>query len=349
MKIANLEDSDVPVRRDERRAVAERVVSYLRDSGEYQYSLKSEVLDPNVDPLEDFLFNRKSGHCEYYASALALMLRSVGIPTRLINGYKGGIPDEETGSLQVQQRHAHAWTEVFYGRRWHLMDATPAAEREEVVESVGDSSLSWFEFKEGLKGIWSRYVVSMNYSYQRRNIYKFSAEELRAFWNSLGTSLRQWGRQVVEFIKHPERWFSLRGGLTAFILLTLLTGIGFVCRWIFRKLRRWFARSHRGRIRRRQVEFYERFLRLCETHNLAKEPTQTPREFSRQVANEWSLLLIDHGWTGLPASLVDKFYAVRFGEELLPPSDERELIATLQKLEQVVQARENGKPRSASA
>ena len=63
---------------------------YLRQSGDFSYTLKLEVTDPTLDPVEDFLVNRKSGHCEYFASALALLLRSVGIPARVVNGFKGG-------------------------------------------------------------------------------------------------------------------------------------------------------------------------------------------------------------------------------------------------------------------
>lgn len=349
LDIAGLQLSDLPVRVDARREVAQRVVSHLRDSGQFKYSLKSEVLEPEIDPLEDFLINRKQGHCEYYASALALMLRSIGIPTRLVNGYKGGIENEETGKFEVQQRHAHAWTEVYYDQTWHTMDATPAAERDKAVEAVGDSSLSWGELQKKMKLLWSRYVVSMNYNYQSRTIYRFTADEFKAFWNSLEVTFNRWIGQIVEFLKHPERWFSLRGGITAFILLTLLTGIGFVCRWIVRKLRRWFARSQDMRRRRRQVEFYELFLRLCERQQLFKEPTQTPREFSRQVADKWNQLLTDHGWNSLPASLVDKFYAVRFGDELLAPSDEQDLLATLQQLEQAMEISSNGKPKITTA
>src|SRR5262249_38000776 len=55
--------------------------AHLRDSGIYAYSLNMAVVDPDIDPVEDFLFNRQRGHCEYFASALALMLRAVDVPS----------------------------------------------------------------------------------------------------------------------------------------------------------------------------------------------------------------------------------------------------------------------------
>ena len=70
-----------------------------------------------LDPVEDFLVNRKKGHCEYFASALALLLRSVNIPSRIVNGFKGGDWNELTETMNVRQKHAHSWVEAFIGLR----------------------------------------------------------------------------------------------------------------------------------------------------------------------------------------------------------------------------------------
>ena len=78
---------------------------YLRDSGEFGYTLEMNVVDPSLDPVEDFLVNRKEGHCEYFASALALLLRSIDIPARMVNGFKGGDWNELT---QVDERPPEA-------------------------------------------------------------------------------------------------------------------------------------------------------------------------------------------------------------------------------------------------
>ena len=72
-------------------------------------------IDRSIDPVQDFLVNRKKGHCEYFASALALLLRSVNIPSRVVNGFKGGDWNELTETLNVRQKHAHSWVEAFVG------------------------------------------------------------------------------------------------------------------------------------------------------------------------------------------------------------------------------------------
>ena len=73
------------------------------------------MVDPTLDPVVDFLVNRKAGHCEYFASALTLLLRSVGIPARMVNGFKGGDWNDLAQVLYVRQKHAHSWVEAYLG------------------------------------------------------------------------------------------------------------------------------------------------------------------------------------------------------------------------------------------
>ncbi len=89
---------------DDPDAIARRahaIEAFLRDSGQYNYSLRMDVIDPTLDPVEDFLVNRKQGHCEYFASALALLLRSIDIPARIVIGFKGGDFSDLTQTMNV--------------------------------------------------------------------------------------------------------------------------------------------------------------------------------------------------------------------------------------------------------
>ena len=67
-----------------------------------------------VDPLEYFLFDIQRGYCDYYATAMAMMLRTVGVPARTASGYAEGLFDEESQSYYITQRDAHTWVEVFF-------------------------------------------------------------------------------------------------------------------------------------------------------------------------------------------------------------------------------------------
>jgi hypothetical protein len=84
---------------------------------------------PNhVYPLESFLFQDKAGYCQQFAGAMALMLRMVGIPTRVVSGFAPGTPDSDNGSYIVHDFDAHSWVEVYFrGVGWVTFDPTPAA------------------------------------------------------------------------------------------------------------------------------------------------------------------------------------------------------------------------------
>ncbi|MEW6116044.1 MAG: transglutaminaseTgpA domain-containing protein [Nitrospirota bacterium] len=100
------------------------LLTYLK-KGDYKYTL--ENLPVSKSPLEDFLLSNKQGNCEYFASAMAVMLRVADIPSRVVGGYRGGDYNEIGGYYLVAQKNAHVWVEVYLeGRGWIRIDPTPA-------------------------------------------------------------------------------------------------------------------------------------------------------------------------------------------------------------------------------
>jgi protein-glutamine gamma-glutamyltransferase len=121
-KITSLADS-LADDQDQLKTV-ESVRNFLRNNFTYSLSLHP---DPN-EPLADFLFNTKSGHCQYFATAMAVLLRTQKIPTRLVNGFYGGEWNEYGQYYAIRQGDAHSWVEVFIeGRGWMVFDPTPTA------------------------------------------------------------------------------------------------------------------------------------------------------------------------------------------------------------------------------
>ena len=103
---------------------ATAIEAYLRSN--YQYTLTPTEPPASADPLEYFLFNSKEGYCEYFASAMGDMLRSLGIPTRLVNGYGPGAYDEKLGRYVVKESDAHTWVEAYFpGYGWIPFEPTP--------------------------------------------------------------------------------------------------------------------------------------------------------------------------------------------------------------------------------
>jgi transglutaminase-like putative cysteine protease len=80
------------------------------------------------DPVADFLFTARQGHCEYFASAMVLMLRALGVPARLVNGFQTGEYSEAADVFTVRQSDAHSWVEVYFSEQgWVQFEPTPDA------------------------------------------------------------------------------------------------------------------------------------------------------------------------------------------------------------------------------
>jgi hypothetical protein len=99
--------------------------SFLRSR--YAYSFATVLTSQNVTPLDDFLFVTKRGHCEFFASALAVLLRAQGIPSRVVNGALAHSYNPVTGFYEVRAFDGHAWVEAYIaGRGWVTFEPTPA-------------------------------------------------------------------------------------------------------------------------------------------------------------------------------------------------------------------------------
>src|ERR1019366_5904852 len=97
--------------------------SYLRKN--FSYTLELPKTDMR-DPIANFLFRRKKGHCEYFASAMAVMLRTIGIPSRVTTGFAGGVYNPISGWYVVRASDAHSWVEAYLPRLgWTTFDPTP--------------------------------------------------------------------------------------------------------------------------------------------------------------------------------------------------------------------------------
>jgi transglutaminase-like putative cysteine protease len=322
--------------------IAETLESYLRDSGKYRYSLDMSIEDPDLDPIEDFLFNRMEGHCEYFATALALMIRSAKIPARIVSGYKGGIPHTSGGknSLEVQQRFAHLWVEAWVDREgWTTFDATPMEERAQSIASVTAKKTSiWSDVQSTLSGLWSENVLNMTLDRQEESIYKPIRElafSVGTFLTQLITSPKSAFQTLWKVLTDRERWFSVGGIIFAVTFVILLGGIVWIGRWVTWMVRVWAAKliDRRSRPQRRVIEFYDRFVRLMNARGLQRRPTETQSEFADQVASAFSPELRAAGLRDSPGLISRLFYQVRFGDQELSTEDLEQMGQLLDKLE----------------
>ena len=99
---------------------------------------------PGDDPLAHFLFETRAGHCEYFASAMTIMLRTLGIPTREVNGFLPGEYNDLGGDYIVRASDAHSWVEVYFpGNGWMTFDPTPPAAGIRRQVSLRASTNTW--------------------------------------------------------------------------------------------------------------------------------------------------------------------------------------------------------------
>jgi len=289
---------------------AARVIeSYLRDS--YGYTLDLKATGP--DPLSDFLFNIRAGHCEYFATAMAVMLRTQGVATRVVNGFLPGEFNEAAGAFTVRQSDAHSWVEVYFpqSNSWVTFDPTPPAGRTSHVRGGLAGQLS--KLSEALDLLWFQYVVGYDKQEQR----------------SLVTSIR---RQLLNLEQNSVAKFnatlvSLPGSLpwifAAVLIVTPLALAVFVARRVKhlgwrRGLKVWRVDEAEQTIR---IDFYQRLVKALEKQGIKRDLYQTPLEFAGAA-----------GISGARA-ITDAYNRVRYGEERLSVSEQRQIEELLKQIE----------------
>ncbi len=169
---------------DSQGGLASAVVleEHLRDSGIYTYSLTSLPLTGN--PLHEFFFGKRTGNCEYFASALAVMLRLNDIPARLVGGYRGGYYSELGGYYAIPQKSAHVWVEAYFpGRGWVRFDPTPALSETYSAAIQRSLVLRIRMLVDSIQYAWNAFVINYDFEKQVR-LFQSMGNRLRGFDSS---------------------------------------------------------------------------------------------------------------------------------------------------------------------
>ena len=213
-------------------ACARFIERKLATTDQFHYSLQGQDRDLSIDAIEDFVSNHPVGHCEYFATALALMLRSQGIASRVVLGYRCDEWNEAGKFYQVRQLHAHAWVEAYLepeeipaelrqreGRRrwseggWLRLDPTPAAD----IGTIGADSSTWGQWQSRLhrfQSAWDDYVVEMDRQRQREAVFQPMIRAVRkAASNVIDPQWwRAWAGRIGDALV-VSAWSSLGGWL----------------------------------------------------------------------------------------------------------------------------------------
>jgi transglutaminase-like putative cysteine protease len=283
---------------------------------EFSYTLEQDT-DDDYEPLDYFLFERKKGHCEYFSSAMAVLLREVGVPTRNVNGFLGGEWNEYGGYLAVRGGDAHSWVEIWFdGAGWVTWDPTPSASLER-RSGFGDRIRRLFDT---LKLRWFKWVI------------EYDLQKQLAVFRRIGglfgsTSGKASAKAMGGWIKRHRTHLAV--GL----------GLGLVALGVWALLKRKWEPEPERRERRRRREplllLYAKVAELMAKRVAPRRPGDTPREHARAAMRAGSPAAAPF------AALTELYYRARFEREGLAPLAE---LGEAQALAQAVRAALKQKP-----
>jgi protein-glutamine gamma-glutamyltransferase len=264
---------------------------------EYRYDLDSPSTAA-PQPLLHFLFESKSGHCEFYSTALALLLRTAGVPTRNVTGFVGGTYNRFGDFYTVRQGDAHSWIEAYLnGRGWTRFDPTPPVEMESDGRFDGAFSVMR-DVLEATSRRWRRYVVGYDLDQQL----------------SLLDQVRQRGRQLGLGRTSWSSW-AARIGAVALVAAQL----------VYAWRRGWLKRVGKATRAQRREAHDSRASALYAKLEDALRVLGISRELSTPpLAHALALTELNHPSAAEILALTQTYLEGRFGGRTLSPEDERD-------------------------
>jgi hypothetical protein len=276
---------------------ARAIENYLKT--EFHYTLDLQPTDG--DPLAEFLFKTREGHCEYFATAMVLMLRTLEIPARIVNGFQMGEYNELNDMYTVRESDAHSWVEAYFPHTdsWIEFDPTPSAGINDY--SQGGLWAQLRKYADAMEVFWLDYIVTLDSDEQASIMVDLQHRLLIVKDRLLGYYLgaKLWIRSLLKRMIVERRWTAteLLELVAAFALMvSSLTALYVLLSYRKRRGRSptgygpWWHRlfilpTWRRRVRRRDyrqsaVLFYEQMLAIALRAGLIKQPYETPVEFA---------------------------------------------------------------------
>ncbi len=257
---------------------AAAIESFLRVRYGYTLNLSGK---PGADPLAHFLFVTRAGHCEYFASAMAILLRTLDIPTREVNGFLPGEYNDLAGDYIVRASDAHSWVEVYFPENgWVTFDPTPPAPPNSGLFSRLGEYIDWMQLS------WSEWVINYDFSHQLQ-----MAQNVQRASRSWSESARAWFDRVQQKNRQRLQLWQDRhaaSGLllpAAIILLLVTLRYNLPSKLIARLRLQWQLRSPDSTRANPLLasRLYAELLRLLERRGFARRPSQTALEFAASI------------------------------------------------------------------
>jgi hypothetical protein len=260
---------------DRARAIERYLMSH------YAYTLKLSERRPD-DPLAEFLFDRKQGHCEYFASAMAIMLRTLGIPSRIVNGFRNGQFNDLTSSYIVRASEAHTWVEVYFPNYgWSTFDPTPPDPGSTSLLRTSRIGL----YLDALGEFWREWVINYDFTHQSNLSFRAAILSRNHLFDWKLDIMRRYDRLVTRARTTDPGQFLRRYApvlLILIVLLVLVVNSGKLLRF-WRNYR--IAANPEEAPRAAASIWYERMTAALARRGCRKRAAQTPAEFATSISD----------------------------------------------------------------
>jgi protein-glutamine gamma-glutamyltransferase len=297
--------------------------NYLRTRFGYTLELPRTAVK---DPIANFLFERKQGHCEYFASSMAVMLRTLGIPSRVVNGFRSDEFNDLTGNYVVRAKDAHSWVEAYFpGYGWQTFDPTPAG--------ANGTPQGWDRlalYVDAMASFWREWIVSYDTSHQFA-LGQAAVSGTRGLWEGARiwarnhyASMLKWARRSQDRVEHsPGRWAIVGAAIT--LVLLLLGNLGRIARLLHEK---WLQAHPESSPEQAAAMWYQRMARALARRGVEKPAAQTPQEFVKKIE--------DSRLREPVARFTQVYESARFGDSA---DDAKRLPALYEEVEQATRTR----------
>lgn len=277
----------------------------------YRYSLDVPSLQ-SAQPLEDFLLTRKTGYCEHYATAMVVLLRTVGIPARLVTGFLATEWNEFGGYYTVRQRDAHAWVEVYFPQSgWITMDPTPPA--------PGAAGPTWWHSAasamDSMRLKWDRLFVHYS-AHDQFTVVQGIRESGEAVRAGLSDTMSALSAQAMAIIGRLVTTLTPAGIPHHAVILILVIGATYAGITLLRRYRsRRTQPSSFSAQQQTVIMLYTDMVHCCAQQGIAKPASTTPQEFLHKIRERWS-----EAWP-IAESVTQLYARVRFGQAPLSAAE----------------------------
>ena len=297
-----------------------KIEQYLK--AHYTYTL--DLRGPRTaDPLAHFLFTGRAGNCEYFAAAMTVMLRDVGIPARYVGGFLSGEYNDVGGDWIVRASDAHVWVEVFFpGFGWITFDPTPPgdAKRTGLMERLG-MYWDWFQYA------WGEWIINYDLVHQvtlAQNVQKTS----RDWGESARKYYRDKQRRAMDVIITLDKKIEASPYFLPSLLVCLITLLLYLRgrSMIAYIVARWSLRArNRGNVTASLATLeYREMLRLLEKRGWKKSPSQTAQEFAAAIPAADVAAPV--------AQLTQLYQSARFGNHPAPVAQMSLLLSSIREV-----------------